>query len=87
MAVCQAIARFSNFGLYHDKKRSGSPKKTSPRNDNLIRRMSARSPTSSCKKVRAALLLKGTDVHCTTVIRRLVYDFNLKAFKPAINLT
>ena len=28
-----------------------------------------------------ALLFKGTDIHRTTVRRRLVYDFNLKAFK------
>ena len=36
MAVYQAIARFQYFGLYHDKKRSGRPRKTSPCDDNLI---------------------------------------------------
>ena len=30
-----------------------------------------------------ALLLKDTDVHCTTVSRHLVHDFNLKAFEFA----
>ena len=35
-AVYQAIARFQNFGLYHDKKRSGRPRKTSSLDDNLI---------------------------------------------------
>ena len=82
----KTIARFQNFGLYHDKKRSGKPKITSSRNDNLIRRIAVWSPISSCKKIRSALLLKGTDVHRTTVSRRLVHDFNLKTFNPAKNL-
>ena len=58
-------------------------KKTSPGYDNLIWRIAVRSLTSSCKKIRAALLLKGTDSHYTTVSRHLVNDFNLKVFKPA----
>ena len=41
-----------------------------------------RSPTSSCKKIRSALLLKGTDVHRTTISRRLVNEFGLKSHKP-----
>ena len=49
----------------------------------MIRRIAARSPTSSCKKIRSAVLLKGTTVYRTTVRRRLVHDFNLKALKPA----
>ena len=81
-AVHRAIARFQNFGLYRDKKRSGRPKKTSHRVDNLIRQIAVRSPTSSCKKIGAALLLKSTNVCCTIASRRLVHDFNLKAFKP-----
>ena len=86
MAFHQAIAKFKNFRLYHVKRRSGGPRKLSPRDNNLIRQIAVRSPTSSCKKMRAALLLKGIDVHRTAVSRRLVHDFNLKAFKPAKNL-
>ena len=48
-----------------------------------IWRIAVWSPTSSCKKIGIALLLKGTDAHRTTVNSRLVHDFNLKAFKPA----
>ena len=33
MAIHQAIARFQNFGLYHDKKRSGRARKTSSCDD------------------------------------------------------
>ena len=85
-AVYQAIPRFKNFGLYHDKKRSGRPRKTSPRDDNLIRKIAVWSPISSCEKISAALLLKGTDIHCTTVNRRLIRRFNVKAFKFSKNL-
>ena len=52
----------------------------------LIRRIAVKFPTSSSKKIRAALLLKGIDIHCTTVCRHLVYDFNQKTFKPAKKL-
>ena len=49
----------------------------------MIQRVADRSPTSSCKKIRSALLLKGTDVHRTTIGRRLVNEFGLKSHKPA----
>ena len=49
----------------------------------MIWRIAVRFPTSSCKKIDPSLLLKGTDVHRTTVRRRLVQDFNLEAFKSA----
>ena len=42
-----------------------------------------RSPRSSSKKMRSALLAHGTDVSSKTVKRRLTKDFGLKAFKPA----
>ena len=82
-AVHQAIMRFKNFGSYKDKKRSGRSRKTTPRDDHLIRRIVVKSPTASCKNIRSALLQKGTSIHRTTVSRRLVHDFKLKAHKPA----
>ena len=51
-------------------------KKTSPRNDNLIRRIAVWSSKSFCKKIRAAQFLKDTNVHRTTVIRHLVHKFD-----------
>ena len=81
-AVHQAIVKFKICGSYVDTKRSGRPRKTTPRDDHLIQRVAVHSPTSSCKKIRSALLLKGTDVHCTTIGRRLVNEFGLKSHKP-----
>ena len=78
-----AIAKFKNSGSYSDNKRSGRPRKTTARNDRLIKRVAVHSPRSSSKKMRSALLAHGTDVSCKTVKRRLTKDFGLKVFKPA----
>ena len=48
-----------------------------------MKRFVACSPTSSCKKVHANLLRKGTDVSISTVSRRLSKEFGLKSYKPA----
>ena len=82
-AVHQTIVKFKNTGLYSDQKRSGRPRKTTVRDDHLIHRIAVRSPTSSCKKIRSALLQKGTDIHRSTVSRRLTMEFGLHSRKPA----
>ena len=84
MTVYQAIAKFRNFGPYHDKKKSKKPRKTRPYDDNLTQQIAVQSTTSFCKKICMALLLKSTDVHHTTVSKCLVHDFNLKAKNLAI---
>ena len=48
-----------------------------------MKRIVARSPTSSCKKVRANLLRKGTNVSISTISHRLSTEFGLKYYKPA----
>ena len=82
-AVHQAIVKFRNCGSFQDLHRSGRPRVTSQRDDHLIKRMAVRSPTSSSKKIRSALLLKGTVASTATVKRRLADEFGLKAYKPA----
>ena len=78
-----ALAKFKNSGSYSENKRSGKPRKTTARDDRLIRRVAVHSPRSSSKKMRSALLAHGTDISCKTKKRRLTKDFGLKAFKPA----
>ena len=82
-AVHQAIVKFRNCGSFQDLHRCGRPRVTSQRDDHLIKRMAVRSPTSSSKKIRSALLLKGTVASTATVKRRLADEFGLKAYKPA----
>ena len=83
-AVHNAIAKFRNTGTYTTAKKSGRPRKTTPRDDHAIRRIAVRSPMSSASKIRSSLLAKGADISQRTVSRRLVDDFNLKAHKPRL---
>ena len=55
-------AHFQLYGKYSDRKRSGQPRKPSKRVDNLMKRVVVRSPTTSIKKIRAQLSVKGTNV-------------------------
>ena len=85
-AVHQAIAKYQEDGSYTDRKRSGRPRVSTAREDNLMRRIVMRSPTSSMKKIKAELLRRGRKVSHMTVSRRLSREFNLKSYKPAKKL-
>ena len=63
--------------------KNGRQRKTTARDDTTMRRIVARSPTSSSKKLRAHLLKQGTDVSISTVSRRLSEEFGLKSCKSA----
>ena len=82
-AVHQAIAKYQQDGSNTDKKRTGRPRVTIAREDNVMRRIVVRSPTSSMKKIRAELLRRGRISHMT-VSRRLSKEFNLKSYKPRL---
>ena len=65
--------------------RKGLEDRVSPfaREDNVMRRIVVRSPTSSLKKIRAKLLRRGRRISHMTVSRRFFKEFNLKSYKPA----
>ena len=81
-SVQRAIEKFNMEGIYNNRKKSGRPRKTTPRDDNTMKRIVAQSSTSSCKSVRANLLRKGTNVSISTISRRLSTEFGLKSYKP-----
>ena len=71
-SVQRAIEKFNMEGIYGNRKKSGRSRKTTPRDDNTMKRIIARSPTSSCKKCCANLLRKATTVSSIrTISRRL----------------
>ena len=82
-AVYNAVVKFKKTGAYSDAKRTGRPRKTTPRNDRMIRRTAVRFPISSARKIRSVLLAKGADISQRIVSRRLVINFGLKTRKPA----
>ena len=81
--VHTAIVNFKTSGSFRDKKRCGRPRKTSLRDDHLIKRIAIRSLTSFCGKIRAAVLQTGTDISSMTVSRRLTFECGLKSYNPA----
>ena len=50
-AMHQASVKFKNSGSYADYKTSGRPRKTTRRDDILIKRCVMKSPTCSAKKI------------------------------------
>ena len=82
-AIHQAIVRFRNFGSFQDLYWSGRPRITSQKDDHLMKRMVVRSPKSSTKEMRSALLVKGTVVSKTTIKHHLTNEFELKTYKSA----
>ena len=82
-SIQRAITKFKNERIYGNRKKSGRPRKTNSRDDTSIKRAVACSSTSSCKKTRSHLLLKGINVSISTISRRLSKEFVLKSYKPA----
>ena len=68
-AVYTAKANVMKYGNYKDRKRSGRPRKSTPRYDNIMKRIVPRSPTSSCQKIKAYLSQKDSDVSLKTISR------------------
>ena len=56
-SIQKAIAKFKTEGIYGNQKKSGRRRKTSSRDDTSMKLAVARSPTSSCKKIRFNLFL------------------------------
>ena len=83
-AVHNAVVKFQNTGSYSTRKKSGRPRKTTSRDDPVIRRIVVHSLMSSADKIRSALLAKATEISRSTVSWHLVDDFGLKAPKPVL---
>ena len=57
-AVHTTINNFEIYGNYSDKKKSDLPRKTSRRDDHMMKLTISRSPTSSCEKYRLTCFKK-----------------------------
>ena len=82
-AVHTAKVNFMKYGNYKDRKRSGRPRKSIPKDDNVMKRIVAHSPTSSCQKIKTYLSQKDAEISLKTIFRHLCDQFNLKLYKPA----
>ena len=70
-AVHTAKVNFIKYGNYKDRKRSGRPRKSIPKDDNVMKRIVAHSPTSSCQKIKTYLSQKGAEIRLKTIFRHL----------------
>ena len=82
-AVYTAKVNFMKYGNYKDRKRSERLRKSTPKDDNMMKRIVARSLTCSCQKIKTYLSQKGAEVSLKTISRRFCDQFNLKLCKPA----
>ena len=69
-----------------NRKRCGRKRKTTPREDRILKAVVTRSPHASSARVAHEARQRGADVSARTVRRRLSKDFNLVARRPAKKL-
>jgi len=81
-AVQVALKKFEATGSYRDAARSGRPRKTSKKDDRVIRRLVFTRPTATTADVQRQLATAEIHIHRSTISRRLK-AMNLKAFRPA----
>ena len=81
-SISKILKRHQEYGSSCVKKRSGRPRVTTRRCDNLIKRYSVSKPTATASEIRANLP-NPLVVSDRTIRRRLQKDFGLKSCKPA----
>ena len=79
-AVGKIIKRHQECGGFERRTGSGRPRKTSPRDDNAMRRMAVRNPFVTSNEIAANLPFV---VSARTIRRRLLKDFKLPSRRPA----
>jgi transposase len=79
-SVGKIIKRHRECGRYVRRTGSGRRRKTSPRDDNAIRRLAVRNPFITSNEVAASVPFA---VSARTIRRRLLRDFNLPSRRPA----
>ena len=79
-----AWEKFRKYCSYCDKPKLGRPRKTSKRDDIMIKRVAVRSPTGTTNKIRSELLRKGTIISKRTICRHSNLEWRLESCKPAL---
>ena len=82
-AVHAAKINFIKYGNYKDRKRNWRPRKSTPRDDNMMKKIVGCFLTNPCQKIKAYLIQNGLEVSVKTIFRRLCEQFDLKLYKPA----
>ena len=83
IAVHSAIENVQNYDTFSDMGKSERLRKTSIRDNYMMKHIATRSPSSSCKAIRAALLAIGRNVSLMIVLRYLSNELSLKSHKQS----
>ena len=78
--VHNAIVKFVVDGTFHDRKRFGHPRRSTPSEDGSMRQIAMRSPNSSCKNSHTILALKCT-LMCSSTVSRPFSKYLIEAPK------
>lgn len=81
--VYALLKRFNTRGVLCDKKKSGRPRKTTPRLDRTIIRIVTEDPFKSSNQVKAVLEAQGLENISARSIRRRLVDAKLFSRRPA----
>ena len=82
-AVQQAIHKHTITGLFDDAPRSGRPRKTSVRDDRVLKMIVQKNPRASLPKLSCELRTAGINVSTNRISRRLSNELGLKSYRPA----
>lgn len=81
--VLRTLRRKQEVGNFSSRKRSGRPKKTTPRMDATIRRIVLRSPRVSSSVIRTRLPGDQASKPSAVTIRRRLFQTDLRSYRPA----
>ena len=81
--ISKTIKIIKSVGAFESRSRTGRPRVTSSQTDRMIRRYAVAKPTASSSEIQASLPTTVPKPCTSTIRRRLAYEFNLRAYKPA----
>ena len=81
-ACKQAWYKFLEAGMYRDQRKNARPRKTTPKMDRRIHRLSERDRFRSANNIAAEINYKNDAQISARTVRRRLEDFNLNGRKP-----
>ena len=82
--IVRLIQRYTATGRVQERRRSGRPKKTNPREDRLIERQALQTRTASSSIIRRHVRVAANINISQQTIRNRLHGFNLRSRRPAV---
>ena len=82
--IVRLIQRYTATGSVQERRRSGRPKKTNPREDRLIERQALQTRTASSSIIRRHVRVAANIYISQQTIRNRLHGFNLRSRRPAV---